>query len=482
MRRAWKAISGQESIIVPIYKQTAGEFPPVTFTDLRDVYVKDPDVYNSVNFIANRALSKGFHVECSAEAPDHEEAERFLEDWLKNVRWGDARNERGYEPLLRIMARELGWGGTSMLEMLDPWKIDALAQVQLSSIWRYQRDEYGNLRWIWQYPHINPRPLTPSRYVIFQWNVVDRNPFGYGLVHSLSQWRNGPNGGLIPPLYMIKWQMEDDIRRRLHRYGMPRSIFSFKGISQAEAKQYAEVLKDPDADTSFGTNADIDIKMDTPQGRANFAPDFEFIDTRIQSALGTAFTRLLTTNNYNLASSKTAAELGDIIVWDLQTVIKHTTENEILMRVLEQSNYDANLLAPRFEWNIPDEPKEYTIADVLKAATPDPSTGKAVITPMEARAILREFAKWELEDDAPAVGPVVQPGDLIVNPQQLPQVGQPGFKASGAQTASTGQKLVAGSIGSGAAGAASGVATVDGTRRVKGAANKGDAYATEKRR
>ena len=109
---------GQESVVVPIWKQSAGEFPNPTFQTLYDVFNADPDFSAAGYFISNRGLSHGWHIECNDKINpnDKEDAEIFLTDWLDSVQWGDRRNERGFTPLLRAMIPELVWGGNSILE------------------------------------------------------------------------------------------------------------------------------------------------------------------------------------------------------------------------------------------------------------------------------------------------------------------------------------------------------------------------------
>ena len=78
----------QESVVVPIYRQVAGEFPSPTFQNLMEIYISDPYIYSAVNFIANRALSRGYHIECEQSVEGYEDAEQFLTDWLEYVQWG----------------------------------------------------------------------------------------------------------------------------------------------------------------------------------------------------------------------------------------------------------------------------------------------------------------------------------------------------------------------------------------------------------
>lgn len=416
---------GQESVTVPIWKQTAGEFPYPEFSTLYNIYVSDPDMYAAVNFIANRALSHGWHIECAetADPSYREDAEEFLTDWLNVVQWGDRRNETGFTPLLRNMTREMGWGGNSILEMIPgPEQIEKFAQVQLTSIWKAQRDDTGALTALWQQMSINPRALTPSKYIIYSWMQQNREPFAKGLLQPVSQPKpNMINGGWIPPLIAIKWQMEDDARRRLHVQASPHTIFGIPGLSVNEQKSMAEAIRQAPADERFITNVPVNVATDVPTGRGTFQAEFDLLDAKIKSATGNVLTEMLTGKGFSYASAVKAGSLGDEIVWDMQAVIASNTENWILSPLLEQNGFDAVLLKPKLVWNIPDNPQEWTIAD-LNAAYQN-----GAITLQDFIRNAKQFGKWDLDDPvpmqpmAPPMGQdqnVAMPGNLITNPAQ----------------------------------------------------------------
>ena len=420
----------QESVVTPIYKQVSGEFPSPTFGQLRDIYISDPDMYTAVNFVSNRALSRGYHIECNPNVPGHEDAEEYLTDWLDNVRWGDRRNERGYTPLLRIISRELGWGGASLIELLEPDQITEFAQVQLSSLWKFQRNDVGELTAIWQYPQINPRALTPSRYLLFGWNLVDRNPFAFGLTHPVALSKpNMITGGTIPPLISIKWQIEDDIRRRLHRLGGPHSIFGVKGVNEDDAKAIAEYLQNPTADQSMITDIDVTVASDVPSARMNFVGELDYMDGRIKAATGNVLSEMLTGKGFSYASAVKAGSLADELVWDQQQVISTDTNYGILYPVLEQSGeFDPVLMKPRFVFNTPDPPVDMSIESLQGLYT---SGG---ISQADLVRNLKKWARLDLDDPlqqgpfatSPGVPNAPQSPQSVANPGQLltPSQGQ----------------------------------------------------------
>ena len=417
----------QESVVVPIYKQVSGEFPAPTFDNLRDIYMSDPYMYSTVNFISNRALSRGYHIECNPNVPNHEDAEEFLTDWLDYVRWGSPNNERGYGPLLRIISRELGWGGTSLLETLEPEHISEFAQVQLTSLWKFQRNDIGELTAIWQKPQINPRALTPSRYLMFGWNTIDRNPWSAGLMQPIAMPKPNPiTGDVIPPLYAIIWQIQDDIRRRIHRYGGPHTVFGLKGVDEDDSKPIAEYLANPTADASFITDVEVTAAGDAPQGRINFGADLQYMDGIAKAAGGNILTEMITGKGFSYASAVKAGSLADEIVWDMQSVIKTNTEYGILYPVLEQNDFNSILLKPKFVFNPPDPFAEIDLPGLTAALT------AGGITKADFVRNAKKLGKLDLDDPLPSMpmqnpimgqpttGNTELPGQLITNPSPQP--------------------------------------------------------------
>lgn len=403
----------QTSITVPGYKQTSGEYPDPNYPFLTYIFTHDTDVYSAVNFLKNRALGRGTHIECSAQAPNYmkSECERYLEDWHKYIRWGDRRNQKGFERLSKIMFQEMGYAGGTILELLNPDDIRATISVQLSSIWKFERDYTGELQKIWQYPQQNPTPLDPERFAIINWNDVDKNPWGYGLAHSLAYPRVAPNGGSIPPVITTWWQMQDDARRRLHRQASPRAIIGVPNLDETQAKPMAEALKDPEADATFLANTSPSIVLDSPTQRGNFDPEFQLIRNRMDIGLNALLSVMLASDKkfaYN--SARVGQDISDIIVWDLQHSFASGWNLQILGPVAEQAGFDVNLLQPELKYNIPDEVQEFTIADVLNAAkTVDPITGRPLISIEEARETIKQLAHWPLSDMLPSPPPAPLP-------------------------------------------------------------------------
>ena len=391
--------SGQESVTVASWKTSSGEYPEPNFEFQRRIY-DDPDVFTAINFIKNRALGEGFHFSCAAQdIPNYArtECETYLTEFFESIHWGTQNSNVGLEPLANIVMQELGWGGTHLLELLDdPEDITALAPVPLTSIWKWNRDRMGNDIAIHQFPQVNSSPLTPSKYLTYKWNSIDASAWGHGLAWPLSRPRIGPRGEVMPPLIQVWWQMQDDARKRLHRYAVPRAIFGVPGMDQTSGKSVSEALKDPDSGASFLTNAPVTVAMDSPTARGNFQPEFDLIRNRIDIGLNSMLgTMIASDKGFSFASSSNGFTAVDIIVWDLQNTFKCTTDFGLVAPVATQGGYDARMFKPGLVYNIPDKPAEYAAADIDKAFV------DGSISLEESRATYKQLMKWPLSDAIP---------------------------------------------------------------------------------
>jgi len=420
--------NGQESVVVPRWKTATGEYPTISYQQLFRIVTSDTQLYSDIIFIRNRCLSRGFHIETNPKAPNYvaEEARAFLEDWLKYVRYGDQRNEKGFTAIAENIVDEKLWAGTSLLEMIPgPEHIESFAQVQISSIWKVHRAEDGSLLTIWQIPSWNPKALTPSKYLMFINNQFNREPFGYGLIHPLATPKVGFNGELIQPTVYRWWQVQDDAAKKAHRYSQPRAVYSMPGIGVLEAKEYAEELKDPEADATIITNTQIDLKMDTPAMRGNFQPEYDLITNQVKSATGNILTEAITGKGFSFASMVKGASLADVLCWSTQSKFCQEVDMMVLDTVLEQNGFDPYVLKPHLAPNIPDEPTEWTIDDLIKAATPSPTTGTALISVDEFRENVKKLGHWTLMPETtkpPTTGDLQpqdnqpEPGNLVTTP------------------------------------------------------------------
>ncbi|MDG7000359.1 MAG: hypothetical protein JRN15_14745, partial [Nitrososphaerota archaeon] len=189
----------ENALIVPNYMVAIGEFQPENVRSAIDAYIHDPDIFNAVNFISNAALSQGFYA-TGDESYWNGKVVDLVEDFNKSIRWGNRRGEKGLAGLLRIVTKELLYGGNTFIEMLSPNNLQMLNQVELSSIYKIYRNEVGDINKIQQLIGGRLNDLDPDTIIHVPWLQIDREAYGRGLIQSLIAPRTDIKGKPIPPL------------------------------------------------------------------------------------------------------------------------------------------------------------------------------------------------------------------------------------------------------------------------------------------
>ncbi|MHB1907772.1 MAG: LAGLIDADG family homing endonuclease [Nitrososphaerales archaeon] len=288
------------AIIVPLYQAAIGEYQVENIQMAIDAYTHDTDIFNAVNFISNAALSQGFYI-IADQNYKNGKALDLIEDFNRTIRWGNRRGEKGLEELLRIVTKELLYGGNTFIEMLSPEKLEMLNQVQLSSIYKIYRNPQGDINKIQQLIGGRLNDLNPDTIIHIPWLQIDREPFGRGLIQPLISPKLDIKGKQIPPFYKIKGSLEYDLYRMIHRRGVPRSIFSFPEAGDELINSYHEQLKDPDVDASFATNTAVDIKSEQGGPAQGIQNLILWLDKRFQAGLQTPINNLLNASGYTEA-------------------------------------------------------------------------------------------------------------------------------------------------------------------------------------
>ncbi|MDG6923326.1 MAG: hypothetical protein JRN67_08555, partial [Nitrososphaerota archaeon] len=274
----------------------------------------------------------------------------LIEDFNSSIRWGNRRGEKGLASLLRIVTKELLYGGNTFIEMLTPKNLQMLNQVELSSIYKVYRNEVGDVSKIQQLIGGRLNDLDPDTIIHVPWLQVDREAFGRGLIQPLIAPRTDVKGKQIPPLYVIKASLEYDLYRMVHRRGVPRSLFSFPSAGDELIQSYAKALEDPDIDTSFTTNTKVDIAVEQGGPAQGISNLIAFLDKRFQAGLQTPINNLLNSSGYTEASARVSEELGGLIVKDLQMRLKQAIETELYERIITQAGLDPKKAKIELHW------------------------------------------------------------------------------------------------------------------------------------
>ncbi len=331
--------------VVTVWQPTVGEHPEVTFAALRDYYLCDSSVKASVDNLVAQTIGSGFYVTADT-AKALSVVEEFNEDaavdeWLQQV------------------CTEILYAGNSFTEKPKSWasppELTSLL-VELSSIIKIRRTETGQVVDIIQRIGGAETPLSSKDILHFAWNPVDRSAFGVGMLSPLANTRVDSCGDTVPALLDIKAQIENDMRRLIHKYP-PRFLIQFDVSDEKFERIIKPQIQGSKPGEDFATNAKVDFKELSVSSQGRFDYMLEWLLNQTYLGLETPLPRLLTTTGFTEASANAALEIAEAFRVMLQRFLKRRYERLVVKPLLEARGVDPGRSGVKLHWGTPDSPE-----------------------------------------------------------------------------------------------------------------------------
>ncbi len=362
------------TIIVSKNEQILGERPSISFAKLWDYYCTDPTIQNAINSLRDQIVGSGFYV--TANDP---KAVEIINEFC---------NRLDLDNLLYDIVGEMLICGNSFVEMLTSDYLEDLVRVQITTIKRIIRDEYGNTRAIVQEFDGVENYLNPNNFIHFKLFDVNGKPFGIGLFNALAVPQL-IDGELRPSIIDSIASIRDSMVRIFDAYASPKDIYIFENASEQFLQEQAQKIKSMKKGQSFITNKRFEHKEITIDPRSRFDKYVEFLQTQLELGSQTPAAKLQTTTGYTEASASAVIELVERRVVGMQRRLKRIIEKEIFNRVLLREGFDIKQVNLELHWGLPDIPS-FNTQDIFKAVE------LGVISVKEARSILQRSG-WILD-------------------------------------------------------------------------------------
>lgn len=374
------------AIVVGPTKRAVGEFPEITFLTLYNYYLTDPTIQNAVNTFRDQIVGESFYV-----TGKDQNAIGIIEDFIDGI---------NFDSLLYDIVGDMLVTGNCFVEMITPDNIQDLEILQIITVRKLMRDEFGNPLKIIQLIEGLQYELDPRNFIHFKLFDVARRPFAIGLFHSLAVPQI-IDGELRPSVIDASVRMRDSMIRIIDNYASPKDMYTFENASEQFLQDQAVKIRNMKKGESFITNKKFDHKELTIDPRSRFDSYINFIKMQVELGIQSGIIKLQTAHDFTYASAEATKELLDMRVSGIQRRLKHTIQNEIFNRLLIQSNIDPQTAGIELHWGKPTEP-EFSVQDVLKAVELSVTAEQNGLPPLlsmkEARKILQKSG-WELQEE-----------------------------------------------------------------------------------
>ncbi len=372
------------SIVVGKTKEVIGERPSLAFSRLWEYYLNDPTIQNAVNSFRDSIVGSGFYV-----TANNNRAVKIINEFCNGI---------DFDNILYDVVGEMLICGNSFLEMIAPTKLDALVKVDIKTVKKIIRDEFGRPKQIIQEIEGIERPLDPKNFIHFKLFDVAREPFGIGLFHALAV-EQLVDGQLTPSVLDSIARIRDAMVRIFDNYASPKDMYVFENASETFLQDQAKQIRNMKKGESFITNKKFEHHEIQIDPRSRFDKYIEFLQTQLELGSQTPAAKLQTTTGYTEASARAVIELVERRILGIQRRLKRVIEKEVFDRVIIREGLNVEHAALELHWGQPEIP-EFNIQDVLTAATTIVE-GKPLVTWQEARNILQKSG-LELGAEEPA--------------------------------------------------------------------------------
>jgi len=367
--------------LLPAHLSSYGEQPTVSFQDCIEAYLKDPACKAFVDFLADQVVGVGFYTTVNEGYDGASGAKEAVDGFCEKV---------NLDGMLQIAAREIIAAGNSFWERIEPDRIVDLRILPLTSISRIKRDVHGNVQGYVQSASYGGKTLTPERIIHFNWNPVDGEPFGTGVLRPLLE-KMTVGGETRMSFLEMKARIEKMLPEIFEKYAGPDELWIFEGVSDEKLTEYQRIIRSkPKAGARFVYNRPADIKTVQIDPRTQFQTYLEHIINQVYLGGETPLPKLFTTPGFTEASAKAAVELAEQKVYALQRFIKRAIEKEVFAPIIEQAGFDSKDAGCRLNWGTPEKP-ETVVADILQAAQ------LQLISREEFRIMMKKIG-WELAE------------------------------------------------------------------------------------
>lgn len=252
------------------------------------------------------------------------------------------------------------------------------------------------------------KEFTPDELMLWRTNRTSTSEFyGRGICWYLAQeknyWLEFADGTSkefkVPPLYVVLWALQDDLRLAAHHM-TPKSIINAKGQSDGWVTTNAPLVNNMNAGEAFLTNVKGGIEIATVQADPRFRVDamLNYYDQVLMRAVQTPSPAMYSKEGYSgIFGEQIMQQFGRKII-ALRRYTARKLERELFAQVLKQNGIDSRLVRPRIIWHN-DIKKISQLQDFVALFTNEKTAGD--FTPEERRAIYKQYGIMGLSDTPP---------------------------------------------------------------------------------
>ena len=360
---------------------------PTNFRSQAKIYNEDPCIKESILQMAQEVCSTGFFTTISKDYNVVLPKPEGDGNWSAKQAVDYFNKENDMDAAQLLIAIELIAFGNSFWHIQNGFThipIEAIQQVSPRTKTTPIYKEY-NLKLTQKY---KAKVIPWGEFIHFRTNISGYAPLGTGIILGLIAQPDNET----PSLYTIRKSVRASMDEGFRKFSFGNELWVFDGLADDKIEEMSEnIAKMKSTGKRICTNVKGDIKLAIPQRTQSYDKWIEQIRDEFYMSLGNPSLKLGLEQGFTKATSETAKELYEMKIASLRRIIKRLVE-AVWNKVLTEWGFDAEKAQVRL--NFGSEEVEYEVKDILTAEA------QTIITKEEARKLLREYAKWKLEEES----------------------------------------------------------------------------------
>ena len=355
-----------------------------TFKDQVTVFNEDPIIKESILQFAEQVISTGifttgaeYPLELPNPAGGKWTAKECIDEWNKQNNL-DAK-------ILTIASELFGFGNSfyNIVDGLNYIPIQSIENAMPATKGISIRDKY-DLKLTGSF---GSEKISSGDFIHFKSNIIGVAPFGTGIIYSLITVPAN-----APSLYALRQSIRKSMKAGFEKFSFGNELWTFEGLSDAKIQEIgAKITEMAESGQRIATNVKGDIKIAVPQRTTSYDAWMTLVQNEVLMSLTNPSLKLGLEQGFTKATAEAALSMFEAKIESLRRVIKRQVE-KLWLNVLNANGFDGAEANIELHFGSPEI--EYDSADLFKAVE------LGLVTPEEARTILRDSMKWKLETQA----------------------------------------------------------------------------------
>lgn len=397
-------VKQSRAIVLGQIEQGVGVYANPDYRTMVETFYKDPVLKEGILMFADQVLSTGIFFSGNPEYKEALDGKTAL-DVIKE--WADKNN---LDTKLQDIVVELRAFGNSV------WIINDMGfvKVPVEALWHCVKisDTVAlqlkyNIRLT---PIYGTETLKWGEFIHFRINTTGYNaPFGMGIMYGLLARPIDRFGKTCPSIYDIRLSMRGSLDEGFRKFSFGNVWIGVPDLSNEDfdnsglAEQVANMKS---TGNRVITNSDVKIGLEVPQRTQSYDSFIESMRNEFFMGLADPSLKLGLEQGFTKATSVTASEMYKFKIATMRKIIKQQLE-DLFKQILNNMGYDGEKAAIKMNFG-PEESPVYEIKDVFDAVKNN------IIYPDEARKLLVEYHKWDIDSSkkAPEPKPVLAPNGV----------------------------------------------------------------------